>query len=92
MVLSFFGLTPQYRNLLFTQIHDLVFHGGGGFQHSSVYNMPIWLRRFHIQKINEHNKEENERMEKAKKGSPLDKNNKIHGPNINPSSTYNFKK
>ena len=73
-------------------MHDLVFHGGGGFQHSSVYNMPIWLRRFHIQKINEYNKEENERMEKAKKGSPLNKDTKIHGPNINPSSIYNFKK
>ena len=54
--------------------------------------MPIWLRRFHIQKINEHNKEENERMEKAKKGSPLNPDKKIYGPNIKPSSVYNFKK
>ena len=35
-------------------MHDLVYHGGGGFIHSEVYNMPTWLRRFHIQKINEH--------------------------------------
>ena len=70
-------------------MHDLVFHGGGGFQYYDVYNMPIWLRSFHIQKISEHNKKQNEEMEKAKKGSTPNKN-KIQGPNINPSSTYNF--
>tara|TARA_R110002020_G_scaffold6422_2_gene27343 strand:- start:11669 stop:11878 length:210 start_codon:yes stop_codon:yes gene_type:complete len=69
-----------------------VFHGGGGFLHSEVYNMPIWLRRFHIQKINEYNKEENERIENTKKGSPLNPDKKIYGPNIKPSSVYNFKK
>ena len=90
MVLTFFGLTPQYRKNIFDQIHDLVFHGGGGFQHSEVYNMPIWLRRFHIQSISEYNKDQNEKVEKAKKGN---QSSKIPlGPNINPSSTYNFKK
>ena len=68
-----------------------MFHGGGGFLHSEVYNMPIWLRRFHIQKISEHNKEENERMKKAKQGQSPDSNSKkVQGPNISPSSTYNF--
>jgi hypothetical protein len=74
-------------------VHDLVFHGGGGFQYYDVYNMPIWLRRFHIQKISEHNKKENEEMEKARKGQNSNQNN-VMGPNINPnpSSIYNFKK
>ena len=56
LVSTFFGLTPQYRTILFSQIHDLVYHGGGGFIHSEVYNMPIWMRLFHISRINEHNK------------------------------------
>ena len=92
LVLTFFGLTPQYRKHIFDQIHDLVFHGGGGFQYYDVYNMPIWLRRIHIQKISEHNKKQNEEMEKAKKGSS--NSNQVLSPNINqnPSSTYNFKK
>jgi len=92
LVLTFFGLTLQYRKLIFDQVHDLVFHGGGGFQYYDVYNMPIWLRRFHIQKISEFNKEENEKMEKAQKGQSNE--NSTMGPNINPnpSSTYNFKK
>ncbi len=65
-----------------------MFHGGGGFKHSEVYNMPIWMRKLHIYKINEHNKKQNEEIEKSKKGQNMDK--KIQGPNINPSSTYNF--
>ena len=72
-------------------MHDLVFHGGGGFQYYDVYNMPIWLRRFHTQKISEYNKNQNEKLEKAKKNQQFDKN-QITGPNINPSSTYSVKK
>ena len=72
-------------------MHDLVYHGGGGFIHSEVYNMPTWMRRFHIQKINEHVKKENDEIEKTKPGksNPSDI---ARGPNITPSSTYNFKK
>ena len=90
LLLTFFGLTPQYRNLLFSQIHDLVYHGGGGFLHSEVYNMPIWMRRYHVQKINEHNKKQNEEMEKVKNKNKTQSSNKPSGPNISPSSTYNF--
>jgi len=88
--LTFFGLTLKYRANLFTQIHDLVFHGGGGFKHSEVYNMPIWMRRYHIQKINEYNKKQNEEIEKSKKGNSSSPSKGPVGPNINPSSTYNF--
>jgi hypothetical protein len=89
LVLDFFGLTPQYRVNLFSQVHDLVFHGGGGFQYSDVYNMPVWLRTFHINKISEYNKKQNEEMERAKKGSTPNKN-RVFGPNVNPENTYNF--
>ena len=72
-------------------MHDLVYHGGGGFIHSEVYNMPTWMRRFHIQKINEHVKEQNKEMEDAKQGKS-NSSDMARGPNITPSSTYNFKK
>ena len=85
---AFFGLTPQYRTILFSQLHDLVYHGGGGFIHSEVYNMPTWLRRFHTHKISEFNKKQNEEIEKAKGKSTPSK--KPTGPNVSPSSTYNF--
>ena len=89
--LTFFGLTPTYRNILFGQIHDLVFHGNGGFNHSEVYNMPTWLRIFHIKKINEFNEKQQDEIDKAKGNSKMG-DKKIHRPNISPSSTYNFKK
>jgi hypothetical protein len=66
-----------------------VYHGGGGFIHSEIYNMPIWMRKFHISKINDWNKEQQEKIDKAKKGQNAP-SSKIQGPNIKPSSTYNF--
>jgi hypothetical protein len=66
--LTFFGLNseivPQVRANLFTQIHEIVFHGQGGYSWEEVYNMPIWLRKFTFNKIKEHydnqNKKQNE--------------------------------
>jgi hypothetical protein len=62
--LAFFGLTseivPQYRANLFTQIHEIVFHGQGGYDWETVYNMPIWLRRFTFNKLKEHYEKQNE--------------------------------
>ena len=91
LVLAFFGLTPQYRRRIFDQVHDLVFHGGGGFQYYDVYNMPIWLRTFHSQKISDFNKKQNDESEKAQKRASSN-SNQVQRPNINPSSVYNFKK
>ena len=68
-----------------------MYHGGGGFIHSEVYNMPIWMRRFHIQKISEFNKKQEEELKKRKRKSNVG-DNKISKPNIKPSSTYNFNK
>ena len=52
--------------------------------------MPTWLRRFHIQKINEHHKKEKEEYDKV---NPKKSNSKVdRGPNITPYSNYNFKK
>jgi hypothetical protein len=51
LVLTFFGLTPDYRLNLFTQIHEIVFHGKGGYSWETVFDMPIWLRNFTFKKI-----------------------------------------
>ena len=90
-MLTFFGLTSSYRQLIYTEIHDLVFHGGGGFKHSEVYNMLIWMRRFHIDRINEYNKKQNEEIEKAQGRSNMG-DGEISRPNINPSSQFYFNK
>ena len=38
---------------VYNEVHDLVYHGGGGYSYSEVYNMPIWVRRFTFQKLKE---------------------------------------
>jgi len=66
--LAFFGLTSnnvsQIRVHTFSQIHEIVFHGKGGYDWETIYNMPIWLRKFTFNRIKEfyesQNKENNE--------------------------------
>ncbi len=79
--LTFFGLTPTYRVNLFTQIHEIVFHGKGGYDYDTVYNLPIWLRRFTFQNINEFYEKEKAEMEKASGKSKLS-NDSPKGPAI----------
>ena len=67
-----------------------MYHGGGGFIHSEVYNMPIWLRRFHINNINKHITKQNKEMEKAQGKTQMGDDKLPKGPNISPSSNFNI--
>jgi len=49
---------------VYNEVHDLTYHGGGGFTYSEVYNMPIYLRRYSINRINKHVEKQNEAQEK----------------------------
>ena len=37
---------PQVRLNIFKQIHEIIFHGKGGYDYPTVYSMPIWLRNY----------------------------------------------
>jgi len=86
--LSFFGLTSDTASIaranLFSQIHEICFHGKGGFDWPTVYNMPRWLRQFTFNKIKEFYDKENEAIENSLS---------INSPNkstlINPDGTIN---
>lgn len=66
-----------------TEVHDLVYHGNGGFIYSEVYNMPIQTRKFHIRKINEYIEKQNEEYEKARGKSDISNSSKqVARPNI----------
>ena len=88
--LTFFGLTPdtvpQSRSAIFTQIHEIVFHGKGGYDWETIYNMPIWLRRFTFNKINEFYKVENNQIEKTQNGGKsknlIDPSGKVNTPDF----------
>ena len=87
MILPFFGLTPEYRSSLFSQIHEIVFHGQGGYDWHIIYNMPIWLRNFTYKKLEEYYKKQEEKVNKQ--NNTLKNNSKIDRPDINPSNVYN---
>ncbi len=73
---TFFGLTSseaaQYRLNLFSQIHEIVFHGKGGYDWNTIYNMPIWLRKFTFNKIKEFYEKEAEATQKAQNPNNID--------------------
>ncbi len=72
MGLTFFGLTPKaaplVRKNLFTQIHNIIFHGNGGYDYNTIYNLPIWLRKFTFSEIDNYNKEQNKKQKEAYEG------------------------
>ena len=80
MGLPFFGLTPQYRVNLFTQIHEIVFHGKGGFDYDTVYNFPIWLRNFTFKKMNDYYEEESKQYKKGTPAKSMPKGPAIRKP------------
>jgi hypothetical protein len=83
--LAFFGLTSdtaqETRLALFTQIHQIIFYGKGGYDWHTIYNMPIWLRRFTFKQISDYYLEEKSSYEN-KKGNKtmIDSNGKVNTP------------
>ena len=69
LTLTFFGLTSnqasEVRKNLFTQIHEIVFHGKGGYDWYTIYNMPLWLRKYTFSQIQNFYKEEKDSIEAA---------------------------
>jgi len=85
--LAFFGVSPENasetRVAIFTQIHEIVFYGNGGYTWYEVYNLPIWLRKFTHKKIADHLQKESKAMEEVKTGKKGQKTM------VNPDGTVN---
>jgi hypothetical protein len=62
--LGFFGLIPEDKLKLHEQIFQLMYYGEG-FNHSDLYEMPVYLRNFYYQKLLDTRKKENEDVKKA---------------------------
>ena len=59
---------------LFSQIHQILFHGKGGYDYITIYNMPIWLRKFTYSEMQSYYEEEKKANEKASNGGKGSKN------------------
>lgn len=66
--LTFFGLSldnvAQVRADIFLQIHDICFWGQGGYDFDTVYNLPLWLRKFILAQLRKHYEKESDSDEK----------------------------
>jgi hypothetical protein len=94
--LAFFGLTSkiaqEFRKSVFDQIHQIVFHGKGGYDWGTVYNMPIWLRKYTFKLIKDHYNEETKQIESSKSKSNqqtvIDSSGKITAPQFLKQTSY----
>jgi len=94
--LTFFGLTSkitqEFRKSVFDQIHQIVFHGKGGYDWETVYNMPIWLRKYTFKLIKDHYDEEAKQIESSKTKSNqqtvIDSSGKISAPQFLKQTSY----
>jgi len=94
--LTFFGLTskiaPEFRKSVFDQIHQIVFHGKGGYDWSTVYNMPIWLRKYTFKLIKDYYDEENDKIKGAQSKSNsqtiIDSSGKISPSQFQQKTSY----
>ena len=96
--LTFFGLTldiiPEARAALFKQIHEICFHGQGGYQWEIVYRMPTWLRKFTFKKIQDFHSEQNAQMKSQSNNEEktlIDSSGKVNAPDFLEASK-NYKK
>jgi hypothetical protein len=83
-VLTFFGLTPEYKKILLDEIFLLCYHSNGGYTHDQVYDMPIRYRRYYLQKLVETHEKQQEEINKKYGGGDLNNSeptkNKITPP------------
>ena len=94
--LHFFGLTTkisgEVRKQIFTQIHEIVFHGKGGYDWYTIYNMPIWLRKFTFHRINEFYEKEKKTVEDSRKSKDqqtiIDSSGKVSPPQFRQKTSY----
>lgn len=78
--LPFFGLTPEYRAGLFSQLHDIVFNGNGGYSFSEIYEFPIWLRKYIHRTMVEHFQKQNQQQQQNSGTTSVLQNGHIKAP------------
>lgn len=50
---TFFGFKPEDRIALHQNIFNLIWHGAGRWDWDTIYNMPLFLRKFYVKQVNE---------------------------------------
>lgn len=77
---TFFGFKPEDRVQLHESLFNLVWHGNGRWSWSELYNMPVYLRRFWIRKINQIYEEAKQRDDQNKAAQSIKRNKVVKSP------------
>mgnify|MGYP003678068038 CR=1 FL=1 len=92
LILTFFGLSKEYRKKIFKDIHEICFYGQGGYDWDTVYSMPIWLRKYTYKEIESHYIKRQETIDEKNNVVTNTTNiSKISKPPINSPNTYTSK-
>ena len=84
---TFFGFNEQDRISLHENIFNMIWYSDGKLDWDTVYNMPIFLRKFYSKKINKIFREQEEAMERRKKQQKAARSTKIATPPAYPKSS-----
>lgn len=82
LLLTFFGLTPEHRKYVLDQVHQIVFHGQGGYSFADVYQLPIHLRKYIFHKIKQHYDEQNNQNDDPEKLAGKIKSGQVQVPDF----------
>jgi hypothetical protein len=63
---TFFGFNAQDRVALHENIFNMIWYSDGRLDWDTIYNMPVFLRKFYSKKINKIFREQEENMERIK--------------------------
>ena len=64
---GFFGLTQNDRLAVHEEIFTLLNYGNGGYIFNDVYHMPVYLRKFYLQRLSKEYKDIAKEREKLAK-------------------------
>ena len=77
---NFFGLKPIDKPKLHDHIFDLIWLGEGRWSWDTIYNMPVYLRKFYTNKLNQIIEKKNEIASKSVSTSNKSKKHIEKGP------------
>jgi hypothetical protein len=66
---TFFGFNASHRKIFHENIFNLIWYGEGRWDWNTIYNMPIFLRKFYINQVNAKHQEITDRNTKSSNSS-----------------------
>jgi len=66
---TFFGLTSEHKVEIHKTLFAMAYYSNGAFSFEQVYNMPVYLRSFHMKQLEDAKIKEAEAVKSAQKGS-----------------------